>query len=770
MDIVIHGTNGGYRLLYATPGSSPAIIQRDVRSSNSTSEKEVGQSAYSIAYAADGCVLTKYVIVRDAIRSKATGYIAFSVYFPNNEKLMGKDIHDLLDDLSDMFCTRHAPGYNLDSFHDDWIFVGKAESQYKIKKGDFGEVCQPGTGDAAYIYYANETDLQKFLNDPYQDKYKTYKQIFFVERQLKGDLKNPLIAFQHHPDNDLTNQMDVDNLKRYKIITNAQTWDNRLKVEIRANSSGGRVTRKEKLYISYEQKYRESGKAEGTWEEIKRQKPSWIAVDDDREMITINPIQLSPEIRTVKIEVSGEKSQSRIYNLKVICTDRHGGNLKDISGKRSIDFVGDTIGEEWIIKASATGHEEKEETFKPETKSSVNIRLSEQKKFKVEVRDRENNQLFSSDDYSLNVYCRTDRLKYPVKEKDNTIVFTGDEIEKEWRIEALKNGYWMPEGKVFCPKNEQEHKPVPIYMDKKVIRQPSPSSHNSQNTYEITFKANKKYGKLKKGEYGGFTEYDGESFFHITNLPDHHTQVIQIFQHSASIKPVPKPFYKFDGWQKKKTDNNQYEYKAHFKLRKWDLIALCSLLVILATTGVVFWLRGGEQAQAPKEKEGFSIDCISDYVQSDSLLPVRLNEFKKYLENQQKSPEKEKSLKSASREFRDKIFPKSNEDNGKQPNNPQNDRGLLIAKLDSAMVIRNFIREAEIDSLKAETILYHEKQKTFKEAVSKENAKAVIDSLKANIDQLTLSEIAEAINPPQDDVDNEETQSENESETTEDHE
>ena len=196
MNIIIHGTKGGYRVFYSSP-NSPAIAG-DSRSAAS-SENPVGKSAFAIAFASNGCLLTKYVIVRDLMRSMSTGNVAFSIYLPNDKKLSGADVKSLLDKLSNHYCTKYAPENNLDNVYEDWSFVEEIASSFTIEdiSADNTEKIQQGTVDAAFVYYSSDEELQKYFNKPYQEEYSDYKQIFFVRNDLKNKPENPLNALHH---------------------------------------------------------------------------------------------------------------------------------------------------------------------------------------------------------------------------------------------------------------------------------------------------------------------------------------------------------------------------------------------------------------------------------------------------------------------------------------------------------------------------------------------------------------------------------------------
>lgn len=219
MEIVIHGTKGGYKVLYQTP-NVPFSIARDVRRIDRNDGNTIGQSAYSIAFADRGFAFTKYRIVRDVERA-AVGNVAFSVYIPSNKKIAGNDVKNLLNQLVDEYCQTYIVDGNLSNRPENWTFVDDIANQYESSfhsvPPDNTKNYRQGTDDAAFVYYSSEEELQKYFDMPYQEIYKKYRQIFFVDKKLENVPENPLNALRHNPSQNLTGQIDLEKIKR-KIL------------------------------------------------------------------------------------------------------------------------------------------------------------------------------------------------------------------------------------------------------------------------------------------------------------------------------------------------------------------------------------------------------------------------------------------------------------------------------------------------------------------------------------------------------------------------
>ncbi len=218
MEIVIHGTKGGYKVLYQTP-NAPFSVARDVRRIDRNDGNTVGQTAYAIALVNGGCAFTKYVVVRDIERA-AIGNVAFSVYIPDRRKMAGRDVKMLLDALAEVYCRNYVIEGNLGNKQEDWTFVAKLVERYEkycYPEKEAMENYRQGTGEAAYIYYSTEIGLQKYFDYPYQEAYVPYMQIFFVERRYEHTSQDPLNSLRHDPDANLTGKVILGNQRKVSV-------------------------------------------------------------------------------------------------------------------------------------------------------------------------------------------------------------------------------------------------------------------------------------------------------------------------------------------------------------------------------------------------------------------------------------------------------------------------------------------------------------------------------------------------------------------------
>ena len=212
MRIIIHGANNGY------DGLIPKLNIGELHEEGlfevrpvSNKVTAIGGEAYSIHFSNKNCVVfSKYKIIRDVLRDRATGNVAFSIIISNKEKLAGNNVKALLDELAQEFTKI----YNIKDNNleikvcdcDNSNFFAEFEKRYKLESNknyniNIANGFKQGIKEAAFVYYFSDDELLKYFDTPYQREYIEYKQVFFVKND---DPKNPLDALQHSKDNNLT--------------------------------------------------------------------------------------------------------------------------------------------------------------------------------------------------------------------------------------------------------------------------------------------------------------------------------------------------------------------------------------------------------------------------------------------------------------------------------------------------------------------------------------------------------------------------------------
>ena len=90
MKIFIQARKDGYNVLYPTPTPSEFYkFASDIQSISANNDAALyGKQFYSLAFASDGCIFTKYVIGYDVQRNNL-GNVGISVFIPDKKKLSG---------------------------------------------------------------------------------------------------------------------------------------------------------------------------------------------------------------------------------------------------------------------------------------------------------------------------------------------------------------------------------------------------------------------------------------------------------------------------------------------------------------------------------------------------------------------------------------------------------------------------------------------------------------------------------------------------------
>lgn len=689
MNIIIHGTKGGWRVFYSTP-NSPAIVS-DSRSIAS-SENPVGKSAYSISFASNGCVFTKYVIVRDKMRSLSTGNVAFSIYLPNNQKLLGSETKSLLDQLSNHYCTKYTPDYNLDNVPENWTFVENITETFTLINASVNDVenIQQGTTNAAFIYFSTDEELQKYFDDPYQEEYYQFKQVLFVKTDLRDKDENPLNALQHS-ENDLTGRIDLEDTQ-YKLFFNTIAKGG-VKIAVKVNgntrSNKNKIRRKNDLEITWSKPYHKTEVQRGKCYEISSE---YIVRDNNEQTISINEIELLEEEKTIFLEIKG-RNGNPVEDAEIQLGSQP---WQKISQPPTMTFKGEDIGKRWTVLVKKGDYLFSDTvTVSPENQvGSLIVNLKERKKVKITATNGED----IVNDFVVRI------IENGINIKVSEIEFIDDEIYKTWTIEiSKKEGREYYSGRIeYCPAAGEN--PLSIKLKKSMYSQPK----------------QKKYS-IDASERG--TKSD--------NCPG--------YSYSSSGNDLdrdcikPDKGYSFKGW-KLNNDNDtliaQYDKKKS-SFRKYKV--LLSLIVIVSTI-VIIWVKSSstssENAEQPINKYK-----IQEYVQGDSLLLERLTSYKT-------NWEKQKPV------FSEKGGGILDFFKGRKKNtnpNEYNEWDEVMHSLDSAITKRTFIDKADIEEVKKQN--YFPKQKEFKTAFDKIDSDKyeIVGTQLGVVSALTLHQIANKI-------------------------
>ena len=480
MKIIVHGTIGGYKVFYKSE-NTPFSIARDARSASGKTDP-LGQLAYSFIFDGRGCAFTKYIIVYDVQRG-AIGFMAFTLYIANTEKLSGKYIKQFLDELTQQYSDIYIVDNRVDSIRvcRDWTFVEKLRSEYInqleiISKEDI-EIIEQGAAENAFIYYSSEDELIKYLDSPYEKEYEKYKQIFLVNEELKGKAINPLNSLSHNPENDLTGKIDIDNPK-YRLIFNSHTKDG-VSILAEENINGiwvkrnnnNKVRKNDIIKITHKKSYYISDSAEGI---LGAFDSSFIDIDDEKKTVIIKDKKLLPEERIITFELN--KKHLEDIEISVIRKNSYQKYSPKKVDNNQVKFTAEEIGGKWTVSAKTKGGDfiAEDLSFIPkDINEIITLEFEEHKIIKVRANDKGNG------DFINDIVIRFSReLKTP--SKGDEITFIGEEINRPCEINVSDlNRQYNSTTYNFTPKD------IDKIVNVDLIRKKIPSPKDPENDVKI---------------------------------------------------------------------------------------------------------------------------------------------------------------------------------------------------------------------------------------------------------------------------------------------
>lgn len=475
----IHGTNGGFRLIYGEQRlfSDP--------NADTTSWQAIGQTAYSLMFLNRSCVFSRYKIIRDVIGDKRQGSIAFSVVITNNLKaLSGSDIKSLIDSMYDKSHEKFIDGNNLGNVRDDWSFINDIVADYEgklIDKSNFEEI-QSGTLEPAVIYYNNDMELQEYLDKPYQNEYSSFKQIFLINSALYGKDENPINSLRNSgvelKDIDLKNEpFYLNNYDRSKGIKITAYFNNRWN-ERSDKKDEQQIRAKWQVEINYLKEYYKPINATGSISNSTSDIYKYLERNGSNIKIKYDAFQPVPKIKTIVFNVVIEKDRDE----EVTDAEIQIGDYQRWQKLSEYTLKAEELGKEYKIR-SRRGENLLSDVVKitpikyPEDFITLDLPLIEKRFVKIKATDQETGDAI----WQFKVHI-TGKDFYKVTDQ---IEFVGDEIDKEWYIQIEKRGeYSDSENRKFCPAKDGKEINFKLKKEKKQSNESSNygnSGHNSGN-------------------------------------------------------------------------------------------------------------------------------------------------------------------------------------------------------------------------------------------------------------------------------------------------
>jgi hypothetical protein len=458
MKIFIQARKDGYNVLYPSPTPTEFYkFASDIQSASARNdEKYYGNSFYTIAFADDGCIFSKYVIGYDVQRNNL-GNVSTSIFISNTKKLSGENVKLLLDDLLKIYCS-YCPNNYITNQKEDWSLFTTIANNYdeKLVSLNFDNIenYQSGNIDNAFIYYKDTSELQKYFDDPYQEEYTLYRQVLFISEDFKDKPENPLHALRHS-ENDLTGKIDLDNPK-YTLFFN-QNAKGGVRINVKVNgsfrSNKNKIRRKNEIEITWSKPFYKTETQTGKWTEIYS---NYLIVNDIDKSITVKEIDLFPETKTYNFEVFNKRDNTKVSDAEIQIDSHPWQSLTECT------FSAEELGREHKIVARKGTHLLSDVMyFKPQDNpySSINLSLIEKKVVKIYVTETEG---FGN---------RIDGFKVLIQGKQNylkidEVEFKDSEISQTWRISVSKEGFQQSEYMSYCPQNGENS----IYFQLKNIK------------------------------------------------------------------------------------------------------------------------------------------------------------------------------------------------------------------------------------------------------------------------------------------------------------
>ncbi|WP_333696704.1 hypothetical protein [Flavobacterium sp.] len=702
MDLVIYATKDGLRTLYSTNDDIAYLIAEEKRS-GASKDSSLGGFVYGLSFIESGFVFTKYLIVKDTLRSNALGFIAFSLHINQNKTIKGTEVKYILDKLSVDYTNAYIKDNYLNRsekklIREDWGFVKAILSEYKEQdRNRIEELIECGAKDPAHIYYKNEAELFEYFDKPFQEEYGDFKQIYFIANDLKDNDKNPLNVLI----NSGIELKDIDLKNEYFYLNNYNRSKGIIIIANGKERSDGKNNNSIRAKWPVEIKYSKDDRcfwpirAIGTLSNPDSEIFKYLELKGNQVLIKwdafSNPEPKSKSITFIVKNFGGEF----INDAEIQIGTKPKFNVTDY--KFTYEFKGEDIIRKSSISFNKENFKKTIYDFIPElAREIVEIKLDEHKLISIEIKDL----ITSSKIEGFQVWTKlTNGYK-----TTNELEYINEQIDDKYDITIRKNGYEDTIINDFIPRNSFK---IESYLKEK---------------QKIQLES-KQY-KIDAGEHGKKTG-DCPGYSNFSNGSDLNRNVIKA-----------KSGWKFIGWKLDDSKNTliaQYEKVSIVK----KPVFVISLIASIAIIGFCAWLIF-KTDNTSENKEPLSFSQIKNYIEGDSLLLDKLNTFKRDFEHQKPSViEKNNGLT-------DWII-------GKKKSLDSTELMAWREKLkiiDEAIFKREFVNNKEFKELLNSKYSYSNMQQPFFEAIKKIDT-LQYDEIKrklGNVDDKTLSEIVDILN------------------------
>lgn len=438
MKIIIHGTYGGYKILY--PSTESTVIVNDVRSEAAT-EHCIGVSFYSVAYNGNVVEYTKFIGIRDQKRSNAAGNIAVTISCSDGKKISGHDAVSILNSLTDEICKECVHDNYFDFIPDSWGFIDKYLNGSYLTSNIVVNKVNNNAKTCAYLYYSDDVELEKLMNRPDIETYGNYRQVFLIDRVHKGSKTNPVEYYLGKIDQtaNLTNKYRINYNEAYTNITVIQNGN------VVANNSS--ILLEGSLSVEYSKDYHVPQSVTIDLNEPENSQ-QYINIDAIGQIIHIKPIEnLEPLKKQIHIIIKNEEC-GIIESASITCFNKDNG-ISKYADKNILSFIGDDLGRRWHISAKTIdGLESGDLVIIPTNINVDDYTIVVTPNKKVTLTASCNNHDYTS----VTDFTATSELFETKTSRGGDMLFKGLETSASWRIKA-ENKDCQPQIKDCVPKN-----------------------------------------------------------------------------------------------------------------------------------------------------------------------------------------------------------------------------------------------------------------------------------------------------------------------------
>jgi len=511
IQIAIYGTKSGYTTFTQTEKGDVIPLDLRVNVSKDITAPAIGSQLYAIDIKDNYHIYSKIKVVKDIERSKATGFVAFSVAIERNKRISGRKIVEILDELSYRYCDNYNIQNDINVYSEEESFNTKLFNDIKTKYEQhvltnefiFTNTVNNHDAPRGYLYYNSSEELINLFDDPHFEEISKYLIVFLVDKTFVNQINNPLLAFKTDSSIDLTNKIDTRNT-RYKIQFSSKTTQGAsviLKVNNERKESGAIIRKNDLLEFSFEKDNYQSKSRNGNLAELGAE---FLEVDELSRVVTIKNITLDPEKTKVRFEVVDEDNKK--IDGATLWLLSENGSEKQVNVEE--EFSADDIAEKFTIRAAVLEdiYSDKKD-FIPIGNSIVSLKVKPHKTIRFVVYDATTNEEIKNATVSIVGKGHA---------RNNTIQFVGkDQIQQEWQA-TFSAGEGYEEGKKSFKPLENDTVKLEIKKRDKYFIDPGEFGTYNRTAYNYTFNKNendyKKYIKPKRGyEFERFDLKENES-------------------------------------------------------------------------------------------------------------------------------------------------------------------------------------------------------------------------------------------------------------------